>query len=163
MVSWQDSPRGDIYRNKVEQSHRDSGRILLVEDDIAFAKSMNRLLTGVGFEVSMAHSGAAARALLAADDFHLALVDMNLPDASGHEIVKEIKDNRINTAAIVVSGETEIDAAINALRAGASPNEILHAPAITGIDFIFTVGLDKKFFGFPDILNGDIPFNFNLT
>jgi diguanylate cyclase (GGDEF)-like protein/PAS domain S-box-containing protein len=54
---------------------------------------------------------------------------------SGHEIVREINDKKLNTATIVLSGETEIDAAINALRAGAmdyvrkpaEPALLLHA------------------------------------
>ncbi|MCP5277179.1 MAG: EAL domain-containing protein [Thiobacillus sp.] len=135
MVSWRDTPRSDYYQGKVEAVHRDVGHILLVEDDVRFAQSMQRLLSGAGFDVTVTHTGSAARAELAGGDFHLALVDMNLPDMSGHEIIQEINDKKLNTAAIVVSGETEIDAAINALRAGAldfvrkppEPALLLHA------------------------------------
>lgn len=135
MVSWSDTPRSAAYQDKVEMAFRDTGRILLVEDDVRFAQSLDRLLSGAGFEVKMAHTGQAARELLADEAFHLALVDMNLPDISGHEIVREIHEKQLNTAAIVVSGETEIDAAINALRAGAldfvrkpaEPALLLHA------------------------------------
>ena len=135
MVSWRDPPRSDYYQGKVEAVHRDVGHILLVEDDVRFAQSMQRLLSGAGFDVTVTHTGSAARAELARGDFHLALVDMNLPDMSGHEIIQEINDKKLNTAAIVVSGETEIDAAINALRAGAldfvrkppEPALLLHA------------------------------------
>lgn len=135
MVSWQDTPRSDTYQSKVDGAHRETGRILLVEDDVRFAQSLNRLLGGAGFDITMAHTGAAARELLADQVFHLALVDMNLPDMSGHEIIKEIHEKKLNIAAIVVSGETEIDAAINALRAGAldfvrkpaEPALLLHA------------------------------------
>ena len=135
MVSWSDTPRSNSYQDKVERAHRDTGRILLVEDDVRFAQSLDRLLSGAGFEVKMAHTGQAARELLADEAFHLALVDMNLPDTSGHEIIREIQEKKLNTAAIVVSGETEIDAAINALRAGAldfvrkpaEPALLLHA------------------------------------
>ncbi|MEW5769892.1 MAG: EAL domain-containing protein [Pseudomonadota bacterium] len=108
-------------------AHQDTGRILVVEDDPVFAQSQMRLLGGAGFEVRIAPTGGAARALLAEEDFHVALVDMNLPDLSGHEIVREINEKRLNTAAIVVSGETEIDAAIKALRAGAL--DFLRKPA----------------------------------
>ena len=119
MVSWQDTPRSDAYQDKVEVAHKDSGLILLVEDDLRFAQSMQRLLGGAGYEVRVAHTGTDAQAMLGTEPFHLALVDMNLPDMSGHEIIKDIHDRKLNMAAIVVSGETEIDAAINALRAGA--------------------------------------------
>ncbi|MEW6677228.1 MAG: EAL domain-containing protein [Pseudomonadota bacterium] len=106
-------------RNPGVMAYLETGRVLLVEDDIRLAQSMHRLLSGAGFDVQMVHTGSGARELLTVQPFHVALVDINLPDMSGHEIVKEIKARGLNTAAIVVSGETEIDAAINALRAGA--------------------------------------------
>jgi len=135
MVSWQDTPRSDAYQSKADAAARDTGRVILVEDDIRFAQSLHRLLTGAGFDVTMAHTGSAARKLLADESFHVALVDMNLPDVSGHDLIKEINDRKINTASIVVSGETEIDAAIKALRVGAldfvrkpaEPALLLHA------------------------------------
>jgi len=135
MVSWQDTPRSDAYQSKADAAARDTGRVILVEDDIRFAQSLDRLLTGAGFDVTMAHTGSAARKLLADESFHVALVDMNLPDVSGHDLIKEINDRKINTASIVVSGETEIDAAIKALRVGAldfvrkpaEPALLLHA------------------------------------
>jgi len=119
MVSWRDVQGHSPYEVGGESAYRKTGRILLVEDDVAFASSMEQLLSSAGFEVVAVHSGAAARDLLTDEAFHLALVDLNLPDMSGHEIIQEITDKKLNIAAIVVSGETEIDAAINALRAGA--------------------------------------------
>jgi len=135
MVSWHDYPKSDAYQAKVAPVPQETGRILVVEDDPAFARSLDRLLGGAGFDVTLAPTGAAARELLADQVFHLVLVDMNLPDMSGHEIIQEINGRKLNTAAIVVSGETEIDAAINALRAGAldfvrkpaEPALLLHA------------------------------------
>ena len=115
MVYWQ--TQGNSKSD--ETVAREPGRVLLIEDDIRFAESLLRLLGGAGFEVEAAHSVNEARALLAEREFHLALVDMNLPDGSGHELIREINDRRLNTTCIVVSGETEIDAAIKALRAGA--------------------------------------------
>jgi diguanylate cyclase (GGDEF)-like protein/PAS domain S-box-containing protein len=135
MDLWLDMPASTPSPKTVGEARRDGGRILLVEDDIRFAQSLHRLLSGAGFDVKMAHTGSAARELLSDEAFHLALVDINLPDMSGHEIISEIKEKQLPTAAIVVSGETEIDAAILALRAGAldfvrkppEPALILHA------------------------------------
>jgi len=100
-------------------AYLETGRVLLVEDDIRLAQSMHRLLSGAGFDVHMVHTGSAAQEVLQHQNFHVALVDINLPDMTGHDIVRDIRTQGLNTAAIVVSGETEIDAAIQALRAGA--------------------------------------------
>jgi diguanylate cyclase (GGDEF)-like protein/PAS domain S-box-containing protein len=130
MVYWQKHPvenPNTPSHGQVESTIKETGHILLVEDDLRFAESLHRMLSGAGFEVKMAHTGADARRLLSEESFHLALVDMNLPDMSGHEIIREINQKGLNTAAIVVSGETEIDAAINALRAGAL--DFLRKPA----------------------------------
>ena len=135
MTSRQAPPDSAPNPSNVERAHRDVGHILMVEDDVRFAQSLHRLLSSTGFDITVAHTGSAAREQLDKGNFHLALVDMNLPDMSGHEIVREINDKKLNTATIVLSGETEIDAAINALRAGAmdyvrkpaEPALLLHA------------------------------------
>lgn len=135
MFSWlKSSP--NVTRLKLDADiSQDAKRILLVEDDAAFARSLEQIFGDMGFEVVIAHSGAEARAQLAKASYHVALVDMNLPDMGGHVLIEEINAQRLNTASIVISGDTEIDAAIKALRAGAmdfvrkpaEPALLLHA------------------------------------
>lgn len=135
MFSWlKSSP--NVTRLKLDADiSQDAKRILLVEDDASFARSLEQLFGDMGFEVVTAHSGAEAREELAKASYHVALVDMNLPDMGGDELIEEINAQRLNTASIVISGDTEIDAAIKALRAGAmdfvrkpaEPALLLHA------------------------------------
>jgi len=110
-------------------------RVLLVEDDVHFAKSMVRLLALEQIDALVVHTGKDALVRLEQEPFDLALVDVNLPDMRGHQVIEHIKLLGVDTAAIVVSGETEIEAAIQALRAGAldflrkpvEPALLLHA------------------------------------
>ncbi|WP_343209656.1 response regulator transcription factor [Anaerolentibacter hominis] len=67
-------------------------RILLVEDDKAIAKNLVLLLRSEGFMVTHASARREAVALLAKDQFDLALVDISLPDGNGFTVYTEIKE-----------------------------------------------------------------------
>lgn len=66
-------------------------KILLVEDDQLLNKTLAYNLTAEGYAVRQAYSCAMARGLLE-DGFHLALLDINLPDGSGLELCAELKE-----------------------------------------------------------------------
>ena len=60
--------------------------ILLVEDNREIARNLTLLLRGEGYAVSAAETQARAVELGAAQQFDLALVDLNLPDGSGYAV-----------------------------------------------------------------------------
>ena len=65
--------------------------ILLVDDNRTHQYSLSRHLDECGFEVLQAHTGAEALALASAHIPSLVLLDVNLPDLSGFEICKKLK------------------------------------------------------------------------
>ena len=67
------------------------GRILIVDDDEAARYVKSRLLRRQGYAVSEASLGRDALALAAAEEPHLTLLDVKLPDLSGIEVCREIK------------------------------------------------------------------------
>jgi signal transduction histidine kinase len=67
------------------------GRILIVDDDEAARYAKARLLRRQGYAVSEASLGREALALAAAEEPHLTLLDVKLPDLSGIEVCREIK------------------------------------------------------------------------
>ena len=95
-------------------------RILIIEDDARFAQSMASLLCNAGWSAETCLTGAAGLGRLATEPYDLVLVDINLPDMSGHEVVRTVREKGDHLPVIVVSGETQIDAAIQALRLGAA-------------------------------------------
>ena len=62
-------------------------RILVLENMVELAELVSEYLMLQGFEVEVAHDGAAALQLLGSRAFHVALVDIDLPDISGFEVV----------------------------------------------------------------------------
>ena len=66
--------------------------IFLVEDDMAIAKNLSRLLTAEGFTVTHAPTMQQAFDMLGKQRFDLGLVDISLPDGNGFTVCTEIKE-----------------------------------------------------------------------
>jgi len=94
-------------------------RLLLVDDEPLLLSSLHELLHGRGYQLVTASCGKEAIAHLSQARFDLVLLDLRLPDMSGHEIMDFINDKNIGADVIVMSGEVGIEAAIGALRRGA--------------------------------------------
>lgn len=67
-------------------------KILIVEDDTLLNKTLAYNLVSDGYEAASAFSCATARDLLKNGSFHLALLDINLPDGNGLDLCTEIKE-----------------------------------------------------------------------
>ncbi len=67
------------------------GRILLVEDDPDLARGVRFNLEREEYEVTVAADGAAARAAFRERSFDAVLLDLNLPDADGLDLLKELR------------------------------------------------------------------------
>jgi diguanylate cyclase (GGDEF)-like protein/PAS domain S-box-containing protein len=136
MIYWQtqDQAKAPLDSGDPQTS---SARLLIIEDDATFSTSLRRLLEHAGYTVQIANTGLAGLERLARDSPDLALLDINLPDMSGHEVIRAAREQGLNVPVIVVSGESEIDAAILALRLGAldfvrkpiEPEILLHSVA----------------------------------
>jgi PAS domain S-box-containing protein len=78
-------------------------RVLLVEDHTDTARLLAKLLTRQGFRVRTAHTVAAALDLAAAEPFDIVVSDIGLPDASGYELMAQLRD-RYGAKGIALSG-----------------------------------------------------------
>jgi DNA-binding NarL/FixJ family response regulator len=94
---------------------------LIVEDDPAMQQRLKRLITEIDgrFEPTVAGSLAEARTALAAGEYAIALVDIELPDGDGRELVTWLHRFRERTPALVISTFGHEDVVLTALRAGA--------------------------------------------
>ncbi len=98
---------------------------IVVDDSRAMRMLMGRLLKDIGFDVDEAGDGSEAlgrlRERLSADPVQLALVDWNMPEMSGIELVEAVRsDPAFSSLRIVmVTTETELSQVMRALDAGA--------------------------------------------
>lgn len=93
--------------------------ILIVDDELNHLTSLKELIKREDYEVNIANSATEAIAIIDKEDIDVLLLDMNMPEMGGVEVMKHISNNDINTTIIVVSGESTFEAAENALKYGA--------------------------------------------
>lgn len=77
--------------------------LLLVDDEPALANALARSLTVRGHVVETAGSHAAAMEAVGKTAFDLFLIDINLPDASGWDVLRDIAAAGVSTPAVVFS------------------------------------------------------------
>lgn len=70
-----------------------SPRVLVVEDNLPSLHAISDFLAHSGFEVRKAHSASEAKDVLAQDDCHALLLDLHLPDGSGTNLVRDVRDH----------------------------------------------------------------------
>lgn len=96
------------------QSHH----ILLVDDEIRFGETLKQILSFYGYQVTIATCGREAIFLLDNHVFDIALLDIELPDMYGYEIIDAMKENNRFLIPIMLTGNGSLDTAIQALRKG---------------------------------------------
>jgi len=96
-------------------------RILCVDDDETNLNVLEASLVQNGYEVILAESGGAALEIINKQNIDLVLLDVTMPDLSGFEVCKRIKDDeRYQTIPIVlVTGLTSMEDRIKGIEAGA--------------------------------------------
>jgi len=93
-------------------------RILVVEDNSAVRRVSVRTLKSYGYEVSSVDCTEAARAEVASQAFDLVVVDMQLPDGNGCDLVSKLKETDPSLTALLVSGYVDDDVRAKALTDG---------------------------------------------
>ncbi|HKX32703.1 MAG TPA: response regulator [Blastocatellia bacterium] len=94
-------------------------KVLVVDDEPMIRWSLREALDSWGYQAIEADSGERALAALTDPQITTVLLDINLPDSSGLDLLREIKRRRPRLAVIMVSAETYYDTAVSALRGGA--------------------------------------------
>jgi DNA-binding NtrC family response regulator len=101
------------------QAARIPTRVLVIDDDPALRRSLERVLTQNNYEVVGAATAEDARNILDVQTFPVVLLDMVLPDAEGLELQREIKATQAETEILVVTAHGSIESAVEAMRWGA--------------------------------------------
>jgi two-component system, OmpR family, KDP operon response regulator KdpE len=79
-----------------------AGSILLVEDDATLVRSIERNLVARGYSIRVAETVAGARRLLSEECPSLLLLDIDLPDGSGWEVLRAMRGFGCDKAAVIV-------------------------------------------------------------
>ncbi len=95
------------------------GRVLIVDDNPDLVGSLRDVLAPQGYEVVTASRGDQALKIAIAEGFDAAIVDVKLPDASGIDLIKPLREISPHGEVVLITGFASVDAAIGALRSGA--------------------------------------------
>jgi len=117
-----------------------SSRILIIDDNTSLGQNLREVLEGtpeLAVDVRLARDGNHGLTRAKAEGFDVAVVDVKLPDASGVDLIRPLRDAAPDGEIILVTGFATVDTAIAALRAGAfafilksfRPEELISAVA----------------------------------
>jgi two-component system cell cycle response regulator CtrA len=94
-------------------------RILLVEDDPTTSRSIELMLTHANLNVYCTDMGEDGVDLAKLYDYDLILLDLNLPDMSGHEVLRQLRLARIETPILILSGSDDTESKLKGFGFGA--------------------------------------------
>jgi two-component system cell cycle response regulator CtrA len=94
-------------------------RVLLIEDEPTTAKAVEMMLTAEGFTVYTTASGEEGLDLGMVYDYDMILLDLNLPDLHGYDVLKKLRVAKVKTPVLVVSGISEMETKVRSFGFGA--------------------------------------------
>lgn len=110
------------------------GTILVVDDDMLVRKSVERILSGRGYEVQTASSAEEAQQVLGRRFYDLVITDLEMPGEDGMALLAHVKRRLPDTGVVMLTGHGSKDVVIEALRRGVDdflekpykPNELIN-------------------------------------
>jgi two-component system response regulator AtoC len=94
-------------------------RVLIVDDEHNIRSSLQKYLRLENIESQGAENGGAAMDWLSREHFDAVILDLKLPDKSGHEVLEWIQNRGISSPVIMISAHGEIADAVQSLKTGA--------------------------------------------
>lgn len=94
-------------------------RILVVEDNATLASGLAAVLKGSGYAVDVVGDGASAVAVVATERFDLVILDLNLPEMDGIDVLRTIRGRQDDVAVLILSARHSLTEKVTGLNLGA--------------------------------------------
>jgi DNA-binding NtrC family response regulator len=109
-------------RPATEGPHNSSvkGRILVVDDETDILESLHFLLTHEGYGVELAQNATEGMQKLEASGYDLVLLDLMMPDRSGMDVLRELRERDTETPVFMITAYGSVEVAVEALKSGAN-------------------------------------------
>ncbi|MEF3279669.1 MAG: response regulator [Elusimicrobiota bacterium] len=91
-------------------------KVLIVDDDAHLRDTLHDLLEMEGYEVFEASNGSEAMSLVASDFYHIILMDFNLTDKTGIEVIKDIRKLNKDSQILMMTAHASLDTALRAIQ-----------------------------------------------
>jgi len=96
------------------------GRILVVDDEGDIRESLQELLSLEGYEVELAANATEGTKRLESHAYDLVLLDLMMPDRSGMDVLKDVRDRDMETPIFMITAYGSTETAVRALKTGAN-------------------------------------------
>src|ERR1700751_5906588 len=96
-----------------------NGSILVIDDEAEIREGLELLLTSEGYSVSLAETGESGLARLEQEPYDLLLLDVNLPDRNGLDLLRDIRQRDPHLPVVLITAYGSIDMARQAFKSGA--------------------------------------------
>lgn len=125
----------EVHEAPVEKIEGRPVRVLLADDEEPLRRVLSRELIRKGHEVTPAEDGRRALALLAEEQFDVAVLDVRMPGIDGLSLLRTLKEEMDHPEVILLTGNATVDAAVEAMKLGAydfvtKPCRIEHLDAL---------------------------------
>jgi two-component system cell cycle response regulator CtrA len=84
-------------------------RVLLIEDEPTLAQSIELMLRSENIELATTELGEDGLKLAVGREHDIILLDLNLPDMSGYEVLRSLRATRVKTPVLILSGLAGIE------------------------------------------------------
>ncbi len=96
------------------------GRILVIDDEADIRESLETLLCLEGYTVELAQNGGEGLRRAEAANYDMILLDLMMPDRSGMEVLREIRERDAETPVFMITAYGSVEVAVTALKNGAN-------------------------------------------
>jgi DNA-binding NtrC family response regulator len=118
-----------------------TAKILMIEDDTALQTAFSQYLEGVDYRVKTAGSLAEGKILFSLESFDVVLLDLNLPDGNGLDLIPDMRQSHGGLSIVVITGSGAVGHAVEAMRRGA--DHFLTKPVdLTELDMLMRKSLE---------------------
>ncbi len=94
-------------------------KLLVVDDEVFVRELLAEYFTKLNYQVRTAGSAAEALQQVVTESFHVALIDLRMPDGGGIDALRAVRGTADDLSIIIMTGYPTVDSAIEAMRAGA--------------------------------------------
>ena len=94
-------------------------RVLLVEDDTTTSQSIEMMLSSASMVVDVTDLGEDGLEIGKLYDYDIIILDLMLPDIDGYEVLRRLRNSKVETPVLILSGLTESENKVKGLGSGA--------------------------------------------
>ncbi|MDH3215879.1 MAG: sigma-54 dependent transcriptional regulator [Candidatus Krumholzibacteria bacterium] len=95
-------------------------RIMVVDDEDIVLRSCHRILTRLGYQVETTANPDEGQKRILEGEFHLAIVDLKMPVIDGMQLLRAVRESRVGTEVIMITGYSTVKNAVEAMKLGAA-------------------------------------------